>query len=115
LKNIHDLTKAIDRFADERDWGQFHSPKNLVMALSAEVGELVEEFQWLTEEQSAHLQKEKLGKVRDEVGDVLNYLLRLCSRLGIDPVEAAFDKLAKNAEKYPIEKSRGNARKYSEL
>ncbi len=112
LESLRDLLRA---FAAARDWDQFHSPKNLAMALSAEAGELLEIFQWLTEEQSRRLAPDTLAAAGDEVADVLLYLIRLSDKLGIDPIAAAQRKLAANAEKYPVEKARGNARKYTEL
>lgn len=115
MNEISTLAETLEQFAQKRDWNQFHTPKNLVMALSVEVAELVEEFQWLTEEQSAHLAAEKLAKVKDEVGDVFNYLVRLSSKLNIDLISAANDKIAKNEGKYPVEKAKGNAKKYTEL
>lgn len=103
LVNVKNLEEALQLFADERDWNQFHSPKNLAMALTGEVGELVEIFQWLTEEQSKNAaQDPKTARaVRDEVADVLLYLVRLSSVLGIDLNEAVTYKLATNATKYP--------------
>ena len=83
------LAEQLRAFTEERDWGQFHSPKNLAMALSVEVGEVLEHFQWLTEEESRSLPPEKLSQVREEIGDVLIYLVRLSNSLGIDPLEAA--------------------------
>lgn len=109
------LQEKLFCFAKERDWEQFHSPKNLVMALSAEVGELTEIFQWLTEEQSSSLPKDKLEKVKEEIGDIQIYLARLSDRLGIDPIEAALTKIKKNEKKYPISKSKGIAKKYTEF
>jgi dCTP diphosphatase len=109
------LAETLEQFARERDWNQFHTPKNLVMALSVEVAELMEEFQWLTEDQSSHLTAENLAKVKDEIGDVFNYLVRLSSKLDIDLIAAANDKIKKNAVKYPVEKAKGNAKKYTEL
>jgi NTP pyrophosphatase (non-canonical NTP hydrolase) len=85
------------------------------MALIAEAGELVEQFQWLTERESENLSPEKKENVADEIGDVLIYTLRLCSRIGIDPLRSARDKLKKNALRYPISLAKGNARKYSDL
>jgi len=108
------LKKRIREFADDRDWHQFHSPKNLAMALAVEAAELLEHFQWLTEEQSRELDLEQLEKVRNEMGDVLIYLIRLSDVLGVDLLEAAADKLEKNAEKYPADKVRGKALKYSD-
>ena len=111
---MDELIEKIKKFRQERDWDQYHSPKNLAMALVVEAGELVEHFQWLTEEQSCSLPPAKLAEIRDEIGDVLIYLANLCDKLGIDPVEAAHEKLAKNMEKYPACRVRGKPDKYSE-
>ncbi len=108
------LRTAIGAFTAERDWEQFHSPKNLAMALSVEASEIVEHFQWLTEEQSKNLLPEKLAEVREEIGDVMIYLTELADKLGIDPVEAAKSKVAINEQKYPAKLVRGNASKYTE-
>ena len=109
------LAKLLQNFADERDWNQFHSPKNLAIALSVEVSELLEEFQWLTEEQSRHLVPERLQRVREEIGDVMIYLIQLSDRLGLDPLSAAFEKLEKNRAKYPVEKAKGTNLKYTDF
>ena len=114
-QSLADLAAKLRTFASERDWDQFHSPKNLVMALSVEVSELMEHFQWLTEEQSSALPPEKLQQVREEIGDVLIYLTRLADKLGVDMLEAAAEKLEVNRAKYPVEKVRGSAKKYTEL
>jgi dCTP diphosphatase len=111
---VNDLRGAIKAFIEEREWEQFHSPKNLAMALSVEVAEIVEHFQWLTEEQSRTLPPEKLAEVRQEIGDVMIYLTELADKLGIDPVEAAKAKVEINTEKYPAALVRGKAFKYSE-
>src|ERR687894_778199 len=111
---LEDLRSAISAFISERDWEQFHSPKNLAMALSVEVAEIVEHLQWLTEEQSRNLSPEKLAEVREEIGDVMIYLTELADKLGIDPVEAASAKLRVNEEKYPAALVRGRATKYTE-
>jgi NTP pyrophosphatase (non-canonical NTP hydrolase) len=111
---LEDLRTAIAAFIAERDWEQFHSPKNLAMALSVEVAEVVEHFQWLTEEQSKSLPPEKLAEVREEIGDVMIYLTELAEKLGIDPVESAKTKLEINRQKYPAELVRGKASKYTE-
>jgi dCTP diphosphatase len=116
--NPHGLTQlrdALRQFADERDWDQFHSPKNLAAALSVEAAELLECFQWLTEDQSRTLPPEDLARVREEMADVLNYLVRLADKLDVNLLEAAREKIALNALKYPVDKARGSARKYSEL
>lgn len=112
---MKDIKQILRQFVQDRDWSQFHSPKNLTMALSVEVSEILEEFQWLTEEQSKNLSPEKLEKVRQEIADVLIYLIMLADKYDIDLIEAAKDKIKINEEKYPVEKSKGNAKKYTEL
>lgn len=112
---FEDLSRRLAEFAAERDWEQFHSPKNLAMALAAETGELLEHFQWLSEAQSAELPAAELDAVALELADVQVYLVRLADRLGIDLVAAAHRKIDLNAEKYPVDKARGHARKYDRL
>jgi len=112
---IEALQAKLRAFVAERDWDQFHTPKNLSMALVAEAGELVEHFQWLTPEQSAQLPADTRAEVELEIADVLLFLLRLCDKLGIDPVSAAGKKLVLNAERYPVAKARGKATKYNKL
>ena len=114
-QGLEELVARLEAFVEERDRVQFNSPKNLSMALAGEVGELIEPFQWLTQEQSRHLSAETHEAVRQEIADVQIYLLLLARKLDIDPVEAASDKLEMNARKHPVEKARGNARKYSDL
>jgi len=109
------LRDALRQFADARDWDQFHSPKNLASALAVEAAELLERFQWLTEDQSRRLPPEELARVREELADVLNYLVRLADKLDVDLLQAAHDKIQLNAQKYPIDRARGSARKYSDL
>jgi dCTP diphosphatase len=109
------LRDALRRFAAERDWDQFHSPKNLAVALSVEAAELLEHFQWLTDEQSAALSADVRSRVAQEMADVLLYLVRLADKLDLDLIACAADKMRLNAEKYPIGKARGNARKYTDL
>lgn len=111
-ENLNDLRDALRAFAGERDWDQFHAPKNLAMAVAIEAAELMEEFQWLTPEQSAALPAEKLAAVRHEMADVLLYLVRLADKLGVDLIDAAAEKIVINAEKYPAEKVRGKSDKY---
>ncbi|NCP03621.1 MAG: nucleotide pyrophosphohydrolase [Nitrospirae bacterium CG_4_9_14_3_um_filter_53_35] len=111
---MKDLAQKIQQFVEERDWDRFHSPKNLAMALSVEAAEVVEHFQWLTEAESMELPDEKRAEIRDELGDVLIYLVQLSRKLGIDLVDAAHRKVDKNALKYPKERVRGKALKYSE-
>jgi NTP pyrophosphatase (non-canonical NTP hydrolase) len=108
------LQLRLAAFAAARDWEQFHSPKNLAMALSVEAAEVVEEFQWLTEQQSRELDAERRERVRLELADVFIYLLRLADTLDVDLMRAADDKIAQNERKYPADKVRGDARKYTE-
>ena len=114
-QNFNDLRDVICAFAQARDWEQFHTTKNLVMALSVETAELMEHFQWLTAAQSASLSAKNKEEVAQEIGDVLIYLTRLADVLGIDPLQAAFDKIEINAVKYPVDKSKGNNTKYDKL
>ena len=113
--SLADLAQQLDRFAKDRDWQQFHSPKNLASALVVEAGELLEHFQWLTEEQSRSLPPEKRDAAGAEVADVLLYLIQLASALGIDPIAAAQAKLSVNANKYPVDLARGSSAKYDKL
>lgn len=109
------LRARLRAFVTERDWDQFHNPKNLVMALVAEAGELAEHFQWLTLEESSHLPAQTRAEVELEIADVLLFLLALCDKLDVDPVAAGIKKLELNAAKYPVEKSHGKATKYDKL
>jgi len=113
--DLNDLKQRLRDFAEARDWNQFHSPKNLSMALSAEVAEIVEHFQWLTEEQSKNLPKDKLAEVETELADTLIYLIRLADKLDINLLKAAQNKIDINEQKYPVDKAKGNAKKYTEL
>ena len=115
MNEIENLRNQLRSFAAERDWDQFHSPKNLASALAVEAAELLENFQWLTEAESQHLPPEALAAVRAEVADVLLYLIRISDKLGIDLIAAANAKIVLNAEKYPVDKARGSSRKYTEL
>lgn len=111
---IQSLTAALRAFAAEREWEQFHSPKNLASALTVEAAELLEQFQWLTEAQSRALDDAKLAAVRHELADVFLYLLQLADKLHVDLAAAAQEKLAVNARKYPADQVRGSSRKYDE-
>ena len=108
------LADRLREFAVERDWQQFHSPKNLAMALVGEAGELAAEFQWLTEAQSKAPDAAQLTRMRSECADVFNYLVRLADTLGIDLIAAANDKIDDNARRYPVDKVRGSSKKYTE-
>ena len=112
---MKELIQKLRDFAEERDWDQFHSPKNLAIALTVETAELLEEFQWLTEEQSRRPDQERLKCIKDEISDVMIYLVLLSDHLGIDPLQSAFEKIEKNRQKYPADKVRGSAKKYTEL
>ncbi len=115
IDTLDALRLRIREFALARAWEPYHTPKNLVMALSVEASELLEPFQWLTPEQSLQLSADQREAVRQEIADVLIYLTRLADLLDIDLLDAAADKLAINARKYPVDRARGNARKYSDF
>jgi len=110
-----ELRDRLREFTREREWHRYHTPKNLAMALIVEAAELAEQFQWLTPEESGALPPEKHARVRDELADVLVYLIELADVLEVDLAAAARDKIARNAIKYPVEKARGNALKYDEF
>lgn len=112
--SLAELRERLRQFAAERDWDQFHSPKNLAMALVAEAGELAAEFQWLTEAQSRTPTPEQRRRIQAEAADVLNYLVRLADRLDFDLLAAAAAKIEENARRYPADQVRGSARKYTE-
>ena len=114
VHNIEDLSQRLAEFARARDWEQFHSPKNLAMALAGEAGELLEHFQWLSEAQSAQLAPEKQEAVALELADILIYLLRLGERLDVDVLDAAYRKMAINESRYPADRVRGDARRADE-
>lgn len=112
--SLQDLRDRIQAFVEERDWQQFHSPKNLAMAMIVEAAELVEHFQWMTEQESREVTAEKKELISQELADTLVYLLRIADVLGIDMVDAANRKLDINARKYPVDKARGRNDKYTE-
>ena len=114
MQDLEDIRQHVANFAKERDWDQFHSPKNLTMALSVEVAELMEHFQWLSEAQSRDLDAETLAEVAKELADVQVYVVRLADRLNIDLLAAVALKMKENAQKYPADKVRGSAKKYSQ-
>ena len=114
MLNLEDLKERLRKFADERDWDQFHSPKNLTMALIVEAAELVEHFQWLKEEESAALPSDKLAEVEQELADIQIYLIRLADKLNVDLMKAISSKIELNERKYPADKARGSSKKYNE-
>jgi dCTP diphosphatase len=111
--DVDGIQETLREFAEARDWGQFHSPKNLAMALAAEGGELLEIFQWLTEAQSSELGEDERSQVSEELADIQIYLLRLADALGVSLPDVVEMKIRQNADKYPVELSKGNATKYS--
>lgn len=113
--SLDQLAQRLQAFALARDWGQFHSPKNLASALIVEAGELLEHFQWLTEDQSRHLDAGKKQEVAFEMADVLLYLIQMGNELGVDLVDAAQRKVLLNEQKYPVEQAKGSSKKYDEL
>lgn len=113
--SLQELRDALRVFAAERDWDQFHSPRNLATALAVEAAELLEPFQWLDESAGRELPPAARAAVEEEMADVLLYLVRLADKLDVDLAQAARTKMARNAQKYPIEKSRGSSRKYDKL
>lgn len=114
MSQLEELRIRISNFAKERDWDQFHSPKNLSMALIVEAGELVEHFQWIKQSESFALPAEKLKAVEEELADIFVYLVRIADQLGIDLISASHRKIESNAAKYPADMVRGSSRKYTE-
>ena len=104
---MKELQEKIEKFTEERDWEQFHSPENLAKSIAIEAGELLECFQWDN--------NYNIDEVKDELADVLNYCIQMATKLGVDPKQIVLDKLEKNAKKYPIEKSKGKSTKYDKL
>ena len=113
--DLEAIKHRLRKFAEERDWDQFHSPKNFSMALIVECAELVEHFQWLTDEQSKNLPAETLDEVSLEMADIMIYLIRLADKLDVDLIQTVHRKMGLNAIKYPIDKSKGLATKYNKL
>lgn len=115
MNSLENLQQQLRTFARDRDWEQFHSPKNLAMALSGEVGELLEIFQWLSDAESRQLNAEQRLRAAEEIADVQLYLLQLVDKLNFDLIEICSQKLQRNAEKYPVEKAKGKSIKYTDL
>jgi NTP pyrophosphatase (non-canonical NTP hydrolase) len=115
MTQLDRLRDALRTFTTARDWDQFHSPKNLAMALSVEAAELLEVFQWVTEAGSRNLDPAAKAAAGEEIADVLLYLILLSDELGIDPIAAAERKMVANEQKYPVDKARGTSKKYTEL
>lgn len=113
MKNLEELLSKLLQFYKERDWEQFHSPKNLVLDLASEVGELADPFRWITEKQSYQLDPKIFEEVKDEIADIFKAILYLSHKLGIDPIQAASQKIDKMSKKYPAEACRGKCDKYT--
>jgi len=113
--DIEALQQRLAEFARERDWDQFHTPRNLATAMAVEAAEILEIFQWLTDEQSNSLPEAKRAALSEELADVFLYLLKLAGKLDVDLIQAAHAKIEKNASKYPVEKSKGRSDKYTDL
>ncbi|RFU69996.1 nucleotide pyrophosphohydrolase [Bacillus sp. V59.32b] len=109
---MNELLKEIIHFRDERNWGQFHTPKDLAISLSLEASELLENFQWKNNEEAV---KDNLENIKDELADVVIYAILMSDKLGLDLKEIILDKVQKNARKYPVEKAYGSKKKYTEL
>lgn len=109
MSDIKEITEALIKFRDDRDWGQFHNAKDLSIALSIESGELMEEFLWKTHEEA------NIEKIKEELADVFSYAFLLANRCNLDVKDIVLEKIKKNNEKYPVEKSKGSAKKYTEL
>jgi NTP pyrophosphatase (non-canonical NTP hydrolase) len=112
---MKELIECIESFNQARDWDKFHSPKNLAISISVESAELLEIFQWLSEEESYHLSNNQLSRVKEEIGDIMIYVLNLSNKLGFDSLEVTLQKLKQNEQKYPVDKAKGSAKKYTEL
>lgn len=112
---MNNLKKKLKKFVEERNWEQYHSPKNLAIGISVEANELLEIFMWLSEDESRNPSAKLMPRIREEVGDITIHLVNLCNNLGIDPVDCAHEKLELNKQKYPVEKAFGSARKYDEI
>ena len=109
MTDIHDITKSLLTFRDERDWAQFHTPKDLALALSIEAGELLESFLWKSSEQADP------NKVKEELADIFAFAFLLAEKYGLDVKQIVLEKIARNSLKYPVAASKGNAKKYTEL
>ena len=114
MNQLEKLRQQIGDFAEKRDWNQFHSPKNLAMALIVEAGELVEQFQWITQRESFSLSAERQKAVEEELADILIYLVRLSDQLDVDLIRATQNKIKINESKYPADMVRGSSKKYTE-
>lgn len=115
MSDVKNITEKIKRFRDERDWMEFHDPKNMAVSIILEASELLEHFQWKTIEEVEEYARQNQDEIKDEIADIALYLFELADNLGIDLINAMEEKLAKNERKYPIEKARGKHTKYNRL
>ena len=113
--NVEKIKSAIREFRDARDWMQFHNPKNMAISISLEASELLEHFQWTTPEESETVLTKKRSEIESEIADIAIYLIEFCDNSGIDLEKAILEKLQENDRKYPAEKAKGSAKKYTEL
>ena len=113
--NLDVIVKKIIEFRDERDWSQFHCPKNLAEAINIEASELLEIFLWMTTEQSKKLGEAEIQNLKNEIADIFIFMTYLCHHFGIDLLDSVYEKIEKNSVKYPISKSKGSSKKYNEL
>ena len=114
IESLESLRNVLREFAKDRDWDQFHTPKNLSMALIAEAAELIEHFQWVDGDKSHLLEPKTRQAVEEELADILIYLVRISNKLGVDLLQASSRKIELNAQKYPADKVRGSSKKYTE-
>ncbi len=116
MKSFEEFQADIEQFVEDRNWKQYHAPKNLSMAISIESSELMEHFQWMDDEESRSIEDhEKLKEIEQEIADILIFVLNFCNQMGIDPAQAIEEKLQINREKFPVEESKGRAKKDMEL
>lgn len=115
MNEIKAITEKIKKFRDERDWMQFHDPKNMAVSIILEASELLEHFQWKTTEEVEKYARENHGEIKDEIADIAMYLFELADNMSIDLINAMEEKLRKNEIKFPVAKVKGNAKKYTEL
>lgn len=114
-KRLNEIIDVVIGFRDARDWKQFHDPKNLTEAISIEAGELLENFLWMTTDESKKVDNVKLEKIKEEISDIFIYIIYLCNTLNVDLLQEVENKIALNQKKYPISRSKGNNKKYTEL
>jgi len=115
MSDVKNITEKIKKFRDNRDWMQFHDPKNMAVSIILEASELLEHFQWKTTEEVEKYTRQNQDDIKDEIADIALYLFELSDNLGIDLIDAMGEKLEKNKKKYPVEKAKGKHTKYNQL